>query len=383
MHGDRMHRARPPNARCPVIQWTDYCICITSAWPVKRLNMEKRNIIVIGASAGGFEALKRIVSDLPATLDAAIFVVWHISPESSNVLPMTMNRLGTLPASNAVDKEPIRFNRIYIAPPDRHLVLTHDLIRVTHGPKENRFRPAIDPLFRSAALAFGPRVIGVILSGALDDGTAGLWMVKDCGGITVVQDPIDAEVPSMPKSAIRHVQIDHRVPAGDMGGLLAALAEQDAPETGTISNQNRTEKEVDIAIMDETSPDIEMLGGLTPFTCPECHGVLSALREGGQIRYRCHTGHAFSANSLLEALSDKIEDNLWNAVRSIKECILLLNHIGDHYAEHNRPKVAALFFQKAKDAAARIELLEQVVKNQDSITIESVGTESAPIRKDK
>ena len=335
---------------------------------------QKKNIIVIGASAGGFDALKQIVADLPVDLDAAIFVVWHISPESMNVLPIALNRIGTLRTSLAADKEPIRFNHIYIAPPDRHLIITRKEIRVTHGPKENRFRPAVDPLFRSAALAFGPRVVGVILSGALDDGTAGLWMVKSCGGITVVQEPADAEVPSMPKSAIRHVQIDHRLAVSEMGALLASLSDQDAPEMAeTYQADERSRTEVNIAIQDKQAAAIENLGDLTSFTCPECHGVLSALKEGDYIRYRCHTGHAFSADSLLDALGTEIEDNLWNAIRSIKECILLLNYIGDHYAERNRPKVAAQFFQKAREAAARMELLEKAVNDQEKVNPETVA----------
>jgi len=335
---------------------------------------EKRNIIVIGASAGGFEALKKIVASLPADLDAAIFIVWHISAESSNILPQTLTRLRTVSASNAADKEPVRMNHIYIAPSDRHLVLSKDLIRVTRGPKENRFRPAIDPLFRSAALAYGPRVIGVILSGALDDGTAGLWLVKECGGVTIVQEPADAEVSSMPSNALRHVLIDHRLPAADIGDLLARLVQENAPEKQLAENGKRSEREVSYAIQDESSSSVENFGELTSLTCPECHGVLSALLEGGRVRYRCHTGHAFSADSLLEALTSNIEDNLWNAIRSVNECIVLLNHIGDHYAECNRPKLAALFFKKAKATMSQVELIRQAVHNQETINLDSIKT---------
>lgn len=165
--------------------------------------MEKRNIIVIGASAGGFEAIKRIVTDLPSDIDASLFIVWHMSPDVRGILPQVLNRVNRIYAGHALDKEEIKTNRIYIAPPDHHLVLEEGRVRVTHGPKENRFRPAVDPLFRSAAYAYSNRVIGVVLTGALDDGTAGLWAVKHYGGVAVVQDPNDAEVPSMPENAIR------------------------------------------------------------------------------------------------------------------------------------------------------------------------------------
>jgi two-component system chemotaxis response regulator CheB len=164
--------------------------------------MSKRNIIVIGASAGGFNAIRKTVANLPADLDASIFIVWHMSPGIKGILPDVLNAMNTIPASNALDKEEIVSNHIYVAPPDHHLLIELNRLRVVKAPKENRFRPAINPLFRSAAQAYGNQVIGVILSGALDDGTAGLWRIKFDGGISIVQDPADAEVPSMPESAM-------------------------------------------------------------------------------------------------------------------------------------------------------------------------------------
>src|SRR3954468_6912449 len=172
--------------------------------------MEKRNIVVIGASAGGFEAIKQLTATLPPDLDATIFIVWHMSPDIMGLLPQVINRQKTILASNAVDNEPIVSNRIYIAPPDHHLLLEEGVIRVTKGPKENRFRPAVDPLFRSAAYVYGTRVIGIVLSGALDDGSAGLWTIKSRGGLAIVQDPNDAEVSSMPEHALEAVEVDYR-----------------------------------------------------------------------------------------------------------------------------------------------------------------------------
>src|SRR4051812_33192106 len=165
--------------------------------------MEKRNIIVIGASAGGYEVLKTIVKSLPSKIDASIFIVWHMAPTIRGVLPMVLNKENSIHAAHAVDNEIIKPNRIYIAAPDHHMLLEDGRVRVTHGPKENRFRPAVDPLFRSAAYEYRNRVIGVVLSGALDDGTAGLWTIKNYGGLAVVQDPNSAEVPSMPENAVR------------------------------------------------------------------------------------------------------------------------------------------------------------------------------------
>ncbi|HTD92609.1 MAG TPA: chemotaxis protein CheB, partial [Chitinophagaceae bacterium] len=164
-------------------------------------------LIVIGASAGGFEALKTLVQNLPADFPAPIFVVWHMSPDVPGILPQVLNKQNSIYAASAYDMEPIQKNRIYVAPPDRHLLIDRGFVRVTNGPKENRFRPAVDPLFRSAAYVYGPRVIGIILSGALDDGTSGLWNVKRSGGTTIVQDPLDAEVASMPANAMREVRV--------------------------------------------------------------------------------------------------------------------------------------------------------------------------------
>jgi two-component system, chemotaxis family, protein-glutamate methylesterase/glutaminase len=186
----------------------------------------KRNIVVIGASAGGFDAIKELVAALPRDLDAAVFIVWHMSPELKAILPHVLNRNSRLPVSNAYDKCPIKKGHIYIAVPDHHLLISEREMYVTKGPKENHFRPAVDPLFRSAALAFGSCVIGIILSGALDDGAAGLKFIKANGGVTIVQDPSTAEVPSMPENAIRAAKPDHIIPVSAMAALLRRITEE-------------------------------------------------------------------------------------------------------------------------------------------------------------
>ncbi len=199
--------------------------------------MKKRNIIVIGASAGGFDALKRLVQDLPPHLNAFIWIVWHMSPDVQGVLPQVLNNVNTIFASHAHDKEEIKPNRIYVAPPDHHLLLEPGIMQVTNGPKEKHFRPAINPLFRSAAHSYRSRVIGVVLSGALDDGSAGLKIIKQYGGLAVVQDPTDAEVPSMPEHAIRGVEADYIVPISEMGHLLAALSQQTVEQDTPLQMQ--------------------------------------------------------------------------------------------------------------------------------------------------
>lgn len=338
--------------------------------------MQKRNIIVIGASAGGFQAIQQLIAGLPPDLDVSIFIVWHLSPDVQGILPHALNRLKNMYAANAIDREPIKTRRIYVAPPDHHMMLEDGIVRISRGPKENRFRPAIDPLFRTAATVYGPRVIGVILSGGLDDGTAGLWMIKQMGGMAVVQDPDDAEVPSMPASALREVAVDYRLPLSGIPQVLASLAiEVVNPQPQDVSL--RISFENDIAKDNRPlNSHIMEFGELSPYTCPECHGVLTAIREDNRTRFRCHTGHAFSADSLLVGITQNIEDALWNAVRQVRESVMLLYHMGDHFAEDNKPALAAAYFKKAQEAEQRAELLLSAVQQHEPLSSDGIEQES-------
>ena len=338
----------------------------------------------MGASAGGFEALKTIAHGLPKGFEASIFIVWHMAPDIRGILPDVLNRAGPLRASHAYDGEPIQPGRIYIAPPDRHLVIEDGKVCITRGPKENRFRPAVDPLFRSAALEHNQKVIGVILSGALDDGTSGLWTIKNHGGIAVVQDPMDAEFSSMPENAIKAVSVDYVVPAQSVANLLVRLSKEEIPEIAEVGMQDKKEEEektgAEVRIAKQNGlPEINIMefGELTPFTCPECHGVLTMLRDGDRQRFRCHTGHAFSTDSLLATISENIEEELWTAVRSVRESVMLLNHIGDHFAEVNQPRLAAVFFQKAREAEDRAQKVHEVVALHEQLSTEGVQQQLA------
>lgn len=343
--------------------------------------MIKRNIVVIGASAGGFEALKKIIKNIPSDFSPSVFIVWHMSPDVRGILPEIFNKLNSIHAANACDREPIMPNRIYVAPPDHHLLLEDGHVRVTHGPKENRFRPAVDPLFRSAAYAYGNQVIGIILSGGLDDGTAGLWSIKSSGGIAIVQDPIDAEVSSMPESALREVNVDYCVPVHSMAELLVRLTTEEIPEEIIQLKDDKTKIEINIALeenaMKKGSLDI---GTLSPYACPECHGVLSKIIDGNIARFRCHTGHAYSADTLMAALSEKIEDNLYGAIRGMDESVLLLNHLGDDCAETNQLQLAAVYFRKAIEIQDRSVTIRNAVHSHEplskSILMEELEDES-------
>src|SRR5690348_4386832 len=223
------------------------------------------DIIVVGASTGGVEALAQLASDLPETLPAAVFVVLHLPPQAPSHLPQILARYGPLPASQPRDGEPIHHGRIYVAPPDFHLMVERGRVRVVRGPRENRHRPAIDPLFRTAALAYGPRVIGVILTGALDDGTAGLYAVKQRGGVAVVQDPRDALIDSMPRNALEYVAVYHCLPLREIAAPLTRLAHKPAPpEKKPASAQILVEAAIDEA-KETTMGEDNPIGTLSAF----------------------------------------------------------------------------------------------------------------------
>src|SRR4051812_7572330 len=234
--------------------------------------MAKKDIVVVGASAGGMQALEAMAAGLPPDLNAAVFVVWHLAPGVRSMLPIVLSRASGLPAAYPKDGDPIEPGRIYVAPNDHHLLLERGYVRVAKGPKENRFRPAIDPLFRSAAYVYSTRVTGVVLSGALDDGTAGLWAIKMRGGTAVVQDPAEAVHRSMPLSALDNVTIDHTLPAREIGQLLGRLAREPAAPEPILAAEARSRMEAEIKIAregDSRIENIQQYGELSPFTCPE------------------------------------------------------------------------------------------------------------------
>ena len=282
-----------------------------------------RDVIVVGASAGGIRALKGVIAGVPRDLRGAVLAVVHIPPHTNSVLPMILNGAGTLPAKFAEDGEPLDQGKVYVAPPDRHLLVERGRLRLTRGPRENRVRPCVDTLFRSAAVDLGPRVVGVVLSGTLDDGTAGLWAIKDRGGVAVVQRPEEAEYRDMPASALAHVEVDHVLPVADIGPTLAALTRQKSAAAAPVPAAMAAEAEIELG-GNALENGVLRLGRPSPNSCPECHGSLVEIREGPIVRYRCHTGHAYSLRTLLADTETDIEKALWNAVRAIEERLFLL-----------------------------------------------------------
>jgi two-component system chemotaxis response regulator CheB len=280
------------------------------------------HLIVIGTSAGGMPALTRLVAQLPTTLTAAVLVVQHLSPDSTGEPLVTrLNAHTGLHCQLATNEAPLEAGHLYLAPPDRHLLVKDQHLLVTKGPRENNYRPAADALFRSAAVAYGPNVVGVVLTGMLHDGTAGLEFVKRCGGVAVVQDPADAEFPSMPETALRVVNVDYITSLDHMGLLLTQLVEpaRAMPREGI---NIPADLQLEAAIAERVVGTVEQanqLGHLVPLTCPDCGGNLWQVKHGQVQRYRCHTGHAYTAEALAESNQQQLEETLWVALRMMEE----------------------------------------------------------------
>lgn len=324
--------------------------------------MPSKDIIVIGTSTGGIDALQVLVGGLPSDLRASLFVVVHIGADGLGIVPDILQGAGRLPASNARNWETIRLGRIYVAPPDHHLLLEPSgHVRITRGPKENRFRPAVDPLFRSAAHAFGPRVVGVVLTGGLNDGTAGLWTVKDRGGTAIVQRPDQALAPSMPLSALEHVAVDHCVALDEIAPLLVQLSLMAAEKNTAKPVSRHLETEVKIAKEDNAiEVGIMDWGEPSVYACPECHGVLLQLKEGSTIRFRCHTGHAYSLEALLAEFSERTEKTLWSAIRSMEEMVLLMRRMAGQLSRDEHAQAAESLLKEAQRTQQHADVVRRL-----------------------
>ena len=304
----------------------------------------RHDILAIGASAGGIEALQQVISELPSDLGAAVFVVMHIQPRAKSLLPEILGKAGNLTALHPKDGEPIQYGRIYVAPPDHHLVIERDRVHLSCGPKEQHQRPCINVTFRSAASAYGDRVIGVVLSGELDDGTAGLWEIEQRGGITIVQHPEQAAFPSMPLSALREVEVDHTVSLAEMGPLLTRLAgggERRATEF------NRIEYE-----------DVGMDRVLTDLTCPECRGTIWEVSRGKSKDYQCRVGHTYSAKTMLAAHFAAQEKALYAAIVALEEGASLATRLADQFDPVFAERLRAESHEREIQAGKMKELLK-------------------------
>lgn len=329
--------------------------------------MPGHDIVVIGASAGGVEALLTVVRALPHDLPAAVFVVLHVPPDGESMLPRILSHAGPLPAAHPQDGDPIEQGRIYVAPPDYHLLVERERMRVVRGPRENRSRPAVDPLFRSAARAYGPRVIGVILSGMLDDGTAGLIAIRERGGIGVVQDPNDALFPGMPTSAIKYADPTDVLPVAEIGSLLNRLTREPVRTTKGKEVSAAMENETEIAALDMGAvSDPDMSGKPSGFGCPECGGALWEREEGSLLRYRCRVGHAFTASSLIAEQSSQLEAALWAALRGLEEKAALVHRLADRARDAEHPMLVARYAEQEHTARQHAAVLRELILRGDT-----------------
>jgi two-component system, chemotaxis family, protein-glutamate methylesterase/glutaminase len=330
-----------------------------------------RDIIVVGASAGGVQALQQVVGGLPGGFPASIFIVLHLWARAPSMLAPILSRAGPLPVGVATDGAAIERGRIYVAPSDMHLFVERDQMRVIRGPRENRTRPAINPLFRSAASAFGRRVIAVILTGTLDDGAAGLWAVKQCGGVAVVQS--DPEFEDMPRSARESVAVDHEVPLREIAPLLNRLVREPVADSVPQPVPEIVHYSSEKAKMNANATNLDELGPRSVFSCPECSGALWELEEG-QLQYRCHVGHAYSAEALREAQSLDIEQSVWSALRALKESAALDERLAGRSDAHGLSAAAAAHRSNAEQKLAQAEQLERFVSGLRPVAGASVGS---------
>lgn len=327
--------------------------------------MATRDTIVIGASAGGVQALSKLVRDLPSDLPAAVFTVLHIPVDATSLLPDILAHHSSLPVAHAVDGEPIVRGRIYVAPPDRHLLVEGQKVKLVHGPKENLHRPSIDALFRSAARWLGSRTIGVILTGARDDGKVGMRAIKQRGGLTIVQDPEEAPFPSMPLSVTQAIRVDYSVTVQEIAPLLNELCHEAFEEKGEHRMPDQLEIEARIAHQemesDELIASVERLGKISTLTCPECNGALWEIDDHEILRYRCHVGHALSAEALGDGQTAMLEVALWSAVRALEEQMILAKKIQDRARRGNRMDVVQTFERRAQEAEQQCSMIRQLL----------------------
>jgi len=320
-----------------------------------------RDVVVIGASYGGVEALKSLVAELPADLPASVLIVQHTSEVSPAILADILAGRGPLPALNARDGMPLRHGCIVVAPPGRHMLLTPDGIRVVFGPRENRTRPAIDPLFRTAAVHYRSRTIGVVLTGLLGDGSVGLFAIARCGGLTLVQDPADAVAPDMPRRALELVPDARRVPLADLPRLLAQLVRELAPEPPPVPEGLQVEAAIMERIMIAHEPT-DLPGDPTDFTCPECRGTIHEIGEGGVQRFRCRVGHAYSADAFIAAKDQSLEESLWVALQTLQERAQMLAQLVREESARGRNATAEMYEGRAREAFAHARRLQELIR---------------------
>ncbi|HSF52297.1 MAG TPA: chemotaxis protein CheB [Algoriphagus sp.] len=320
-------------------------------------------VVVIGTSAGGLGALKKLISQLQKDFPIPILVVRHISPDATgNVVLDELNELKSIKCQHAKSGNSLKPGHLYLATSDHHLLIDENLkILVTKGAHENRSRPAIDPLFRTAAVAFGPGVIGILLTGYLDDGTAGMKAIQRCGGTCIVQDPEDAEYPDMPRNALNNVNVDYCVPISEMGAILETIISKKLPKRQAVPEDILIEAKIAERVLSDL-PSVNKLGVQVPFNCPGCGGVLWQVGKDSELRFRCHTGHAYTAAYLLAEQTNKLEETMWTALRMFEERKNLLTEM----ARSQKGPGSETALERAEMSQVHIDRIRAILKTTEN-----------------
>ena len=326
--------------------------------------MPTHDIVAIGGSTGSIQVLRRLCADLSANLPASVFIVVHVGAQGHDLLAQILDDSGPLRVTTAVDGDAIEWGRIYVAPADHHLILGHDLVRLGRGPRENMTRPAIDPLFRSAAAGYGPRVIGVVLSGELNDGSAGLAAIKQCGGLAVVQNPSDAAATDMPLSALRCCEVDHMAPAAGLGALLNSLVKEPAEPAHPVPPGVALETSIALGEASD-STRLRQIASPSTLSCPSCGGVLSEVHNAKPLRFRCQIGHAYTAECLDHEQLDPTHQALEVALRALETRATLVERMAEDARAQGRDRSAADFEDRAKDYRRNAETIRQALLRAD------------------
>src|SRR5262245_56131340 len=328
--------------------------------------MANRDVLAIGTSAGGFEALRFLAGEFSHDFPASVVVAIHLSSQFRSALDAILTQAGPLPAKFAVDGDKLERGHIYIAPAERHLIVDSEQLRLGSGPRENNARPSLDPLFRSAALCCGPRAVGAVLTGTLGDGAAGLSALKQSGGITVVQDPNDAAFPEMPTTALARSQPDHVVGLAGMPALLERLARQPAGQPVPVVSS--LQYEVNIASGGRGSMDeMDRIGRRSVLACPDCHGVMWEIDEGELVRYRCHVGHAYSDEIMGLALDENLRQAFGSALRALDERVALARKLETQATTSGRTRIAESWAAKAVEFEAESKVIRDSTRRTDEI----------------
>lgn len=324
--------------------------------------MSRRDVIAIGGSLGAIDAVRKLCRELPADFAENIFIVIHVGAAGNDLLAGIFDQDSAFPVGTAVDGEPLRRGRAYVAPADHHLLIIDHTVRLGRGPRENMARPAIDPLFRSVAVSFGSRVIALVLSGMLNDGASGLADVKRCGGTTVVQNPSDSPAPDMPWGALRGSDVDYRAPLSDMAPLLVKLAGEEAGRPVDVPEDIKSEVEIALGRRSDT----EILANFSKpvaLSCPACGGVLSQINRWPPLRFRCQVGHSYTAEALATVGEGSVDEAIRVALRIMEERAVLAQKMADDARRSGRGAAAASYEQRVRESRAYADTLRQGIKD--------------------